>query len=417
MSPARPQRFILHADMDAFYASIEQRDHPELRGLPVVVGGRSARGVVAAASYEARQFGIRSAMPGFQARALCPQAVFVPPNMALYARVSARVHQVFQEFTSEIEPIALDEAFLDITGSVRLFGGAERLARELKTRIAELTQLSATVAVGPNKLVAKIACTLAKPNGLRVVSPAEVTALLAPLPVRRLWGIGPVLADTLANIGIRTLAELRSFDSEQLERMVGSRARMLQQLAAGEDDRAVESNRDPKSIGEESTFEQDILDLDAVSAALTAHADEVARRLRRSGHRGRTVTLKIKLGKARGERKARVPGSSGEPSYPLLTRRQTLSEPTDDGARIRSVALELWLRAKISEPVRLLGISVSSLIACEREQLELFTTSQPASRLGAAVDAIRERFGREAIGPAVGRPDKLAPSLTKKRGD
>jgi DNA polymerase-4 len=403
--------------MDAFYASIEQRDHPELRGLPVVVGGRSARGVVAAASYEARQFGIRSAMPGFQARALCPQAVFVPPNMALYARVSARVHQVFQEFTSEIEPIALDEAFLDITGSVRLFGGAERLARELKTRIAELTQLSATVAVGPNKLVAKIACTLAKPNGLRVVSPAEVTALLAPLPVRRLWGIGPVLADTLANIGIRTLAELRSFDSEQLERMVGSRARMLQQLAAGEDDRAVESNRDPKSIGEESTFEQDILDLDAVSAALTAHADEVARRLRRSGHRGRTVTLKIKLGKARGERKARVPGSSGEPSYPLLTRRQTLSEPTDDGARIRSVALELWLRAKISEPVRLLGISVSSLIACEREQLELFTTSQPASRLGAAVDAIRERFGREAIGPAVGRPDKLAPSLTKKRGD
>jgi DNA polymerase-4 len=403
--------------MDAFYASIEQRDHPELRGLPVVVGGRSARGVVAAASYEARQFGIRSAMPGFQARALCPQAVFIPPNMALYASVSAQVHQVFQEFTSEIEPIALDEAFLDITGSVRLFGGAERLARELKTRIAELTQLSATVAVGPNKLVAKIACTLAKPNGLRVVSPAEVAPLLAPLPVRRLWGIGPVLADTLTNIGIKTFAELRSFDSEQLERIVGSRARMLQQLAAGEDDRAVESNRDPKSIGEESTFEQDILDLDAVSAALTAHADEVARRLRRSGHRGRTVTLKIKLGKARGERKARLAGGSGEPSYPLLTRRQTLNEPTDDGARIRSVALELWQRAKISEPVRLLGISVSSLIAREREQLELFTASRPSSRLGAAVDAIRERFGREAIGPAVGRPDKLAPSLTKKRGD
>jgi DNA polymerase IV len=418
-SPRRASRLILHADMDAFYASIEQRDHPELRGRPVIVGANSPRGVVAAASYEARKFGVRSAMPGFRARALCPDGVFVAPNMARYAEVSEQVHEVFAEFTPEIEPLALDEAFLDITGSARLFGGPLELATQLKQRVRERTDLTVTVAVAPNKLVAKIACTLAKPNGLRVVAEHEVRALLSPLPVRRLWGVGPVLAQKLARLGLQTLGELVAYDVRQLTRELGERAADLQALAAGIDSRPVISDRAAKSIGEESTFDVNISDRERVSAALTAHADEVARRLRRSGYVGHTITLKIKLGQSRTRRAARVPGEDGEePVYPLLTRAKTLQVPTDDGRLIREIALELWDAAKIAEPVRLLGVSISQLSATEQVQLDLFTeATRPKRQLGVALDAIRERFGREAIGPAVGRFDKVTPSMRKKRGE
>ena len=412
-------RFILHADMDAFYASIEQRDHPELRGRPVIVGANSPRGVVSAASYEARKYGVRSAMPGFRAHALCPDGVFVAPNMARYAEVSEQVHAVFAEFTPEIEPIALDEAFLDITGSERLFGGPLQLATLLKQRVRERTDLAVTVAVAPNKLVAKIACTLAKPNGLRVVAAHEVAGLLAPLPLRRLWGVGPVLAQKLASLGLKTLGDLVSYDTRQLTRELGDRALELQAMAAGRDSRPVVSERVPKSIGEESTFEVNVSDRERVSAALTAHAEEVARRLRRSGYLGHTITLKIKLGQSRTRRAARVPGEVGdEPVYPLLTRAKTLRLPTDDGRVIRKIVLELWDSAKIAEPVRLLGVSVSQLCASQQAQLDLFAESaRPKRQLGVALDAIRERFGRDAIGPAVGRPEKVTPSMQKKRGD
>ena len=412
-------RFILHADMDAFYASIEQRDRPELRGRPVIVGASSARGVVAAASYEARKYGVRSAMPGFRARALCPEGVFISPNMARYAEVSEQVHSVFAEFTPEIEPIALDEAFLDITGSERLFGGPLQLATQLKRRVRERTGLSVTVGVAPNKLVAKIACTLAKPDGLRVVAENEMRALLAPLPLRRLWGVGPVLAQKLERLGLKTLGDLVAYDARQLARELGERAALLQALAAGHDFRPVVSERMAKSIGEESTFEMNVSERERVSAALTAHADEVARRLRRSGYVGHTITLKIKLGQSRTRRAARIPGEDGdEPVYPLLTRAKTLRLATDDGRVIRDVVLELWDAAKITEPVRLLGVSVSQLSAAQQEQLDLFAESaRPQRQLGVALDAIRERFGRDAIGPAVGRFEKVTPSMRKKRGE
>lgn len=412
-------RFILHADMDAFYASIEQRDRPELRGKPVIVGANSPRGVVSAASYEARKYGVRSAMPGFRAHALCPNGIFIAPNMARYAEVSEQVHAVFAEFTPEIEPIALDEAFLDITGSARLFGGPYELATQLKRRVREQTQLAVTVAVAPNKLVAKIACTLAKPNGLRIVAPEEVRALLDPLPVRKLWGVGPVLAQKLERLGLKTLRDLVSYDGRQLARELGDRAPQLQALAAGEDQRPVVSARIAKSIGEENTFEVNVSERELVSSALTTHADEVARRLRRSGYVGQTITLKIKLGQARTRRAARIPGEQGdEPVYPLLTRAKTLPQPTDDGRTIRKVALELWDAAKIAEPVRLLGVSVSQLSAQQHGQLDLFEErARPKRALGVALDAIRERFGRDAIGPAVGRLEKLTPTMRKKRGE
>jgi DNA polymerase IV len=409
-------RTILHADMDAFYASIEQRDNPELRGRPVIVGAAAARGVVAAASYEARKYGIHSAMPGFRARALCPHAVFLPSNMAHYSAVSAQIHDVFLSFTEQVEPLALDEAFLDITGSLRLFGGAESLATKLKRAVFDATALTVSVGLGPNKMVAKIACTLGKPNGLHVISKEQAEAFLEPLPIRRLWGVGPVLATRLADLGIRTLGDLKRFDQARLEAALGQRASELQSLARGIDRRQVEADRTPKSYGEENTFESDISERERVTAALTAHAEAVARRVRHDGYRGRTVTLRIKLGLSRGRRVSRGPEPESEPIYPLLTRSKTLSQPTDDGRVLREVAVRLWDEARISEPVRLLGISLSNLERVEQEQLELFRPKRD-NRLGSTLDAIVERFGEKAISRAVDAPDKITPSSRRKRGE
>ncbi len=409
-------RWILHADMDAFYASIEQRDHPELRGKPVIVGAAHARGVVAAASYEARQFGVHSAMPGFRARALCPHAIFLPSNMAHYAAVSAEIHDVFMSFTEQVEPIALDEAFLDITGSCRLFGGERALAVQLKRAVLEKTELKVSVGLGPSKMVAKIACTLGKPDGLSIVAPDAVKAFLSPLPVRRLWGVGPVLAVRLQDLGIPTLGALAEFDAERLERAIGQRARELQNLARGIDKRQVEPDRIPKSYGEENTFDVDVSERDRVTAALTAHAEAVARRVRNDGYRGRTVTLKIKLGRARGQRVSRGPNSDAEPAYPLLSRSRTLAKPTDSGRVLRDVAVELWDEAAVGEPVRLLGVSLSNLEASEDEQLELFAAARE-DRLGPTLDAITQRFGANAISRAVDAPIKVTPSGRRKRGE
>ncbi len=412
--PMTRERWILHADMDAFYASIEQRDRPELRGKPVIVGAASARGVVAAASYEARRFGVHSAMPGFRARALCPEGVFLPGRMGHYAAVSAEIHEVFATFTDQIEPIALDEAYLDITGSVGLFGGPERLARSLKAAVLERTSLNVSVGVAPNKLVAKIACTLGKPDGLALVRAEEVERFLAPLPVRRLWGVGPVLAEQLRALGLDSVAKLARADITLLREVAGSRARELLELAQGRDGRAVEADRDPKSFGEENTFEVDVSERERVTAALTAHAEAVARRVRRAGYRGRTVTLKIKLARARGQRRSR--DEQLEPIYPLLTRSKTLPEATNSGKVLREVAVALWDEAQLTLPVRLLGVSLSGLEpAAEQRQLELFERPRE-DRLGPILDAITERFGAGAISRAVDAPNKITASGRAKRG-
>ena len=414
-------RIVLHADMDAFYASIEQRDRPELRGKPVIVGATSARGVVAAASYEARTFGVRSAMPGFRARELCPDGVFLPTDMKKYVEVSRQVQQVFEDFTPLIEPLALDEAFLDITGSLALFGGPVPLARTLKARVRERVGLTVSCGVASNKLVAKIACTLGKPDGLKWV-PAEATrALLDPLPIRWLWGIGPVAEQRLLAAGFRTFADLAAADLRVLGRIVGAaRADALTKLARGEDDRPVEIERDAKSYGEENTFERDVSARDKVTATLTSHAHAVARRLRHDGLVGRTVTVKLKLGRSAGPKSvSRTASIEHEPKYPQLTRSRTLSQPTDDGAVIRRVAIELWDAAAIDEPVRLLGVSLTNLVAKADTQLELFgaTTSAARPPLGPALDEIRSRFGDQAIRIGASTPAKLTPSMRKKRGE
>lgn len=409
-------RFILHADMDAFYASIEQRDDPELRGRPVIVGAAAARGVVAAASYEARVYGVRSAMPGFRARELCPHGVFLPSNMSKYAAVSDQVHEVFAEFSPDIEPIALDEAFLDVTGSVGLFGGALELGHRLKAAVRRAVDLPISVGIGPAKMVAKLACTMSKPDGFLFVPDEAVTWFLHPLPVRRIWGVGPVLEETLLALGIRTIGDLASRDPEKLARTLGDRAHGLVRLASGVDDRDVESDMIPKSYGEENTFERDVSDRETVTAALTSHAEAVARRLRHDGFEGRTVTLKMKLGHARGYRKSRVDAGAREPLYPVLTRARTLPNATADGKIIRDVAVALWDSAKLEEPVRLLGVSVRNLERAA-EQLDLFQDRKTQDKLGPALDAITRRFGRDAIRRAVDDPEKATASGRRKRGE
>jgi DNA polymerase IV len=408
--------------MDAFYASIEERDRPELRGLPIIVGAVSRRGVVAAASYAARKFGVRSAMPAFRARELCPHGVFLPSDIKKYAAVSEQVHQVFEEFTPVIEPIALDEAFLDVTGSLGLFGSPVELAQRLKDRVREVTGLIVSCGVANSKLVAKIACSLGKPDGLRHVPKADTRALLDPLPVRRLWGVGPVAEQALIQAGYQQLRDIAEADLDRLHAVVGDRALELMQLARGEDDRPVIADRAAKSYGEENTFEQDVAEPTVISAALTSHAHAVARRLRHDAVAGRTVSIKIKLGRARGVTSSRIDAGQTERKYPLLTRSKTLPQATDDAALIRAVAIELWHASGVLEPVRLLGVSLSKLEPHAPRQLGLFGSSpqdshERARRLGPALDAIRRRFGDDAIAVATGNPQKATPSTRKKHGE
>lgn len=414
------EAFILHADMDAFYASVEQRERPELRGKPVIVGAGSARGVVAAASYEARVFGVRSAMPGFRARQLCPDAIFVPGRMELYTRVSSEVREVFGEFTDCIEPLALDEAFLDVTGSVHLFGTPLELGAELKRRVLARTALNVSVGIGPNKLVAKLACTLSKPNGLKHVAERDVLTWLRPFPVRRLWGVGPNTEARLLDVGLTTLGAVMDAPASVLQGVFGARAEVFRQRAMGRDPSIVQSERHAKSIGEENTFETDVTSGEVVSAALTAHSEAVAHRLRAAGYKARTITLKMKLSVSKGRRPTRVAaatpgfGPDGEPIYPLLTRSHTLREPTADASLIRATALKLWETEGLTEPIRLLGVSTSNLVPHEEsEQLDLFAiTRRPG--VGEMMDAIDRKFGKGAIRRAVDAPEKVTISVSKR---
>lgn len=291
---------ILHADMDAFYASVEQRDRPELRGRPVIVGGTSTRGVVCAAFYEARRYGVHSAMPTVRARALCPHAVFLRGDMAKYRRVSRQIRAVFESISPEVELLSLDEAFIDVTASQRLFGTPLEIGRLLKERVRAATGLAVSVGIGPGKMIAKLASDASKPDGLLEVRPSEIRAFLDPLPVGRLWGVGPVTRDLLERHGIRTIADLLATPPERLRRLAGPAAEHLHALARGDDPRPVVADREAKSYGEESTFAEDVRDDAPARAAIIVHAEAVARRLRHAGVRGRVVVLKVKLAESLG---------------------------------------------------------------------------------------------------------------------
>lgn len=402
-------RVILHADMDAFYASVEQRDNVELQGKPVVVGGSSPRGVVAAASYEARRFGIHSAMPSIEARRRCPQAIFVRGDMEKYRRESAQIFEIFRSFTPAVEGISLDEAFLDLTGTERLHGSATSVAQALRTRVREKTRLAVSVGIAPIKMVAKIASDAAKPDGWLQVCEGEVQAFLQPLPVGRIWGVGRVAQSRLASIGVVTIGDLAGQSDERLRDVLGDWGVAAARLARGEDAREVQPYRQAKSYGEENTFAQDIFEASRLRAAIRRHSEAVARRLRRDQVRGRGVTLKLKL--ARG---------LGEGRYPLLTRSKVLPQATDDGALIAAAGRELLARADLKEPIRLLGISVSHIEAGAFEQLSFLPGEAGDPRRGSlnrAMDAVQDRFGRDALKRGSGDVERAGLSQQIKSGD
>jgi DNA polymerase-4 len=336
---------ILHVDMDAFYASVEQRDDPRLRGKPVIVGGPSRRGVVSAASYEARPFGVRSAMPMGEALRRCPQAIVVPVNMGRYQEVSASVFEVFRRFTPLVEGLSLDEAFLDVTASRSLFGEGVDIARAIKAAIRSELSLVASAGVAPCKFAAKIASDLEKPDGLTVVPPDGVAEFLAPLPIERMWGVGPKTAPRLRAEGFATLGDLAAAQAHELERLLGTWGTRIRELARGNDPRAVEPDREAKSIGAEVTHEVDLTSREDVGRALLGHASKVAQRLHHEGLHARGVVVKLKYS-----------------DFSVRSRQTLLPEPVADTASIHRAA-ERLLASFPSSPlgIRLTGISVSHL--------------------------------------------------------
>lgn len=375
------ERAIIHVDMDAFYASVEQRDRPELRGLPVIVAGLGPRGVVSTCSYEARRFGVRSAMPTAQARRLCPDGIYVWPDLARYEAVSDRVFEVFHEVTPLVEGLSLDEAFLDVTASLRLLGPVETIGRWIKGAIRERTGLNASVGMGPNKLLAKLASEISKPDGFHRIAADRAAAELAPLPVGRLWTVGKVTEQTLHRHGIRTMGELAACDTARLASALGRQVAGLQALARGEDDRCVEPAQAEQSIGAEHTYDVDVAELAMAEAWLLRHCERIAARARQRGLLGRTVTVKLR-----------------EPPFETYTRQAQLPVPSASANELYTLArglLDAWWKAQPRPRLRLLGVSLSGF-AVER-QSDLFSSAPERHVTDQVQDRINSRFGTGSL--------------------
>jgi DNA polymerase IV len=379
LAPMASTRSIIHVDMDAFYAAIEVLDHPQWRGLPLVVGELGPRSVVSTASYEARRFGVRSAMPTLTAKKLCPQALFVPVRMNRYRELSAEVFAVFGEVTPEIEGLSLDEAFLDVTRSLRLFGGdVEYIGRFLKQEIFSRTGLVASVGMAHNKLLAKLGSELSKPDGFLRIRPEQVHAVLDPLPVGRLWTVGKVAEAGLHRIGIRTVGELRFAEPRRLRQACGNQAEHWQRLASGLDDRAVDADAAEKSVSAETTFVTDLTTLEQALAWLARLGERVGERLRAHELRGRTVTVKLR-----------------KPPFETHTRQLSLPQPSDSTAELLEAGrtlLRRWWAAEANPSLRLLGIGMSQF--APEVQTGLFAPTATKDKLA---DQINQRFGHGSL--------------------
>jgi DNA polymerase-4 len=378
--PTRPPEPILHVDLDAFYASVEVLKDPSLAGRPVIVGGTGARGVVASASYEARAYGVRSAMPAVRARRLCPDAVFLPSDFEAYRAHSNRFREVLLSFTPIVEPISLDEAFLDVGGATALFGPPEAIAAAIRARVASEVGVTCSVGVAPTKFVAKLASDDRKPDGLLHVPADGVLAFLEPLPVGRLWGVGEKTGELLGRLAIRTIGDLARTPEPVLERIVGEQsARHLWGLAHGVDDRVVVAYEAPKSVSHEETFERDLDDEAEILRELLALSGRVAARLRADGYRARTVVLKARLA-----------------TFTTLTRSRTLADPTDIGADLYRTVAELYRSLPgARRRIRLLGVQAAGLVPAGSEQLAMLRGERWGD-VERAMDRIERRFGRGA---------------------
>jgi len=378
---------IIHLDMDAFYPAVEVLDNPDLKGKPVIVGGSRERGVVSSASYEARKFGVHSAQPIATARRLCPDGIYQPVRMSRYKEVSDQVFEIFYRFTPLVEPLSIDEAFLDVTGSERLLGQPEKVAIEIKQVVRKETGLTVSAGVAPSKFVAKIASDIDKPDGLTVVPPDKVREFLDPLPIKKMWGVGKVTQEALTRLGVRTFRDLSEMLVDVLEQRFGKYGVKMHLLSMGIDERDVVTEHDAKSVGHEQTYLQDIIDLNLAKKELLSLANEVARRMRRKGATGKTVTLKVKYN-----------------DFVQITRSTTLPTLTDDGFEIYAIACNLLKKTEVSQrPVRLLGVSLSQLVFFGKEdQLHLFDEDdgyQKRKNLNIALDSLYDKFGVDSIRP------------------
>jgi len=378
-------RQIIHVDMDAFYSSVEQLDHQDLLGKPVIVGGDpKQRGVVSAASYEARKFGVHSAMPMSQAIRLCPNAIVLPVRMKRYVELSQQIHAIFQQSTPQIEPISLDEAFLDVTGSLRLFGSAEQIGSTIKNQIREQLGLVASVGIAPNKFLAKLASDLEKPDGFVIITEENKQQILDPLPVCRIWGIGKVTEKTLTSNGIMTIKQLRETPTNILRSIFADQTPHILRLAQGVDNREVESSREAKSISSEQTFATDITDKDILLDVLLHQVEDVAQRLRLNDLEARTITLKLRYG-----------------DFQTMTRSSTFARSTNITKVFWEEAQKVFLKwhKESAGALRLLGFGASGLQKVGTGQRQLFEDPrhEKQRRLDAAFDRIRDKFGHDAL--------------------
>jgi len=384
--PPSPTRSILHVDLDAFFAAVEQHDDPSIRGKPVLVGHDGARGVVAASSYEARVFGCRSAQPMSVAKRLCPHAIVKPVRFDRYHELSAAMFAILESYTPLVQPLSIDEAFLDVTGSLRLFGPPERIAKEIRRRVQEELGITCSVGVAPNKFLAKLASDLNKPDGLTIIKADEIEKTLSPLPISRIWGIGPKTTRRLNDLGVRVIGDLKKLSPDFLQKRFGIEAGRYLRLSVGDDERDVTPDHQAKSIGQERTFGVDLIEPDHVRAVLLHQVEQVARRLRRHHFKARGVTVKIRDGE-----------------FHTVTRSAALDQPTD-------VTDELWQTTKLLfdtwaaagfRPIRLIGMQATRLVAGPEEP-GLFQDPQHERRkkLDRAVDRIQSKFGNSSIARA-----------------
>jgi len=397
---------IAHADMDAFYAAVEQHDEPSLRGKPLLIGPRSHRGVVLTASYEARPYGVGSAMPMAEARRRCPQALIVPPRFDRYTEVSAIIMKIFDAFSPKVEPLSLDEAFIDMTGSTDLFGSPAQIGRRIKAAVKDATGLTVTVGMASTKHVAKIASAFHKPDGLTVVEHDQTRAWLAPLPVARIWGVGPKMQERLQQLGLHTIGDIALLSADQLSRRLGRQGDRLYRLACGDDPRPVVSQRRERSIGSERTLETDVRTIGEIEVYLRQAADRVSARLRQRRYLAGGVRVKLKT-----------------TAFALLSRQIVLDPPSDQGEVLYIHARKLAQQLLPEGPFRLIGLATYDLSRqAESRQTDLFSEPPRQSLLENTIDAVSQRFGRHAIRRArdLGRSGTVmgtAPTLDFRRTD
>ncbi len=374
------RRWIMHVDMDAFFASVEQRDHPEWKGLPVIVGGESRRDVVATASYEARKYGVHSAMPATKAKELCPHGIFVKPRFEAYKEASDAIHQIMLHYADAYEPISLDEAFLDISGMGTQYPTLGSIGRAIKKEIQGKVRLTASVGIAPNKFLAKMASDMNKPDGLCIIPYGKEKDILAPLPVRRLWGVGKVTEQKLIAAGYTHISDIQNAPPGALAKLLGNQGPLLQQLSFGIDNRPIQKDRQIKSIGDESTYDTDLTDKKEIERQIAIHSDIVAQRLRKHGLQARTISLKIRFA-----------------SFRTLTRSRSLEEGTNLQEDIDAMARELLSHLYITEGIRLIGVTASNL-GPEISMPSLFSENkEKRTKAAKAMDEIQAKFGKKAL--------------------